>query len=84
MTATQKSATTSQCAGYNFKKMKTESLYKTFREPKTLELERTDDDRYRIVITVKKLGAVTAVEYFLDQEEAQQLKDALTKAREAG
>ena len=58
--------------------MKTETLYKTFREPKTLELERTDDDRYRIVITVKKLGAVTAVEYFLDQNEAQQLKDALT------
>jgi hypothetical protein len=59
--------------------MKTETLYKTFREPKTLELEKTDDDRYRIVITVKKLGAVTAVEYFLDQNEAQQLKEALTK-----
>jgi hypothetical protein len=59
--------------------MKTETLYKTFREPKTLELEKTDDDRYRIVITVKKLGAVTAVEYFLDQNEARQLSEALTK-----
>jgi hypothetical protein len=59
--------------------MKTETLYKISREPKTLELERTDNDRYRIVITVKKLGAVTAVEYFLDQNEAQQLREALTK-----
>lgn len=59
--------------------MKAETLYKTFREPKTLELEKTEDDRYRIVITVKKLGAMTAVEYFLDQNEAQQLREALTK-----
>jgi hypothetical protein len=59
--------------------MKTASLYRTSRDPKTLELEKTDDDRYRIVITVKKLGAVTAVEYFLDQNEAKQLSEALTK-----
>ena len=59
--------------------MKTEALFKTFREPKTLELEKTEDDRYRIVITVKKLGAVAAVEYFLDHNEAEQLRDALTK-----
>ena len=59
--------------------MKTEAIYKTSRDPKTLELEKTEDDRYRIVITVKKLGALTAVEYFLDQNEAKQLSDALTK-----
>ena len=59
--------------------MKTETIYKIFREPKTLELEKTEDCRYRLVITVRKLGAVTAVEYFLDQSEAQQLSEALTK-----
>ena len=59
--------------------MKTEAIYKTSRDPKTLELEKTEDNRYRIVITVKKLGALTAVEYFLDQNEAKQLSDALTK-----
>lgn len=59
--------------------MKTETIYKTLREPKTLELERTDDDHFRLVITVRKLGAVTAVEYFLDKNEAQQLKEALSK-----
>lgn len=46
-------------------------------EPKTFEVEKTDDARYRILITVKKLGALTAVEFFLDQTEAQQLSEAL-------
>ena len=55
------------------------SLIQLSREPKTLELEETDDGRFRLVITVKKLGAVTAVEYFLDQDEAESLSRALTK-----
>lgn len=59
--------------------METKKLYQTVREPKTLELEKTEDGRYRLVITVKKLGALTAVEYFLDPGEAQQLSEALTK-----
>ena len=59
--------------------MKTEMIYETFREPKTLQLEKTEDGRYRLVITVKKLGAVTAVEYFLDPNEARQLSEALTR-----
>ena len=54
-----------------------ENLLQISREPKTLELERTDDGRYRLVITLKKLGAVTAMEYFLDQDEAEQLSKAL-------
>jgi hypothetical protein len=59
--------------------MEAKNIYQTAREPKTLELEKTDDGRYRLVITVKKLGAFTAVEYFLDQAEAQQLSEALTR-----
>ena len=59
--------------------MKTEMIYETFREPKTLQLEKTEDGRYRLVITVKKLGAITAVEYFLDPNEARKLSEALTR-----
>ena len=49
------------------------------REPKTLELEKGDDGRFRLVITLKKLGVVTAMEYFLDQDEANALSIALNK-----
>jgi hypothetical protein len=59
--------------------MNTIKIYETSRDPKTLEVEKTEDGRYRLVITVRKLGAVTAVEYFLDSAEAQQLSSALTK-----
>ena len=56
-----------------------ETLLQMAHEPKTLELEKTDDGRFRLVITLKKLGAVTALEYFLDQQEAQLLGEALAK-----
>ncbi len=55
------------------------TLVQLTREPKTLELEKTDDGRFRLVITVRKLGAVTAVEYFLDDAEAKSLSRALSK-----
>ena len=56
-----------------------EKLFETSREPKTLQLEKTEDGRYRLVITIKKLGAVNALEYFLDKEEARSLSEALGK-----
>lgn len=56
-----------------------ETLLQTSREPKTLELEKTDDGRFRLVITLKKLNMVTMLEYFLDQEEARLLSEALTE-----
>ena len=59
--------------------MENELIYQTSRDPKTLQLEKTEDGRYRLVISVKKLGAYTAVEYFLDANEAKQLSQALTK-----
>ncbi len=58
--------------------MENQIIYQTSRDPKTLQLEKTEDGRYRLVITVKKLGAFTAVEYFLDRNEAEQLRQALT------
>ena len=56
-----------------------ETLFETVREPKTLELQKTDDGRYRLLITLKKLGAVSALEFFLDKKEAEQLSHALLK-----
>lgn len=56
-----------------------ETLLQTSREPKTLELGKTDDGRFRLVITLKKLNMVTMLEYFLDQEEARLLGEALTE-----
>ena len=59
-----------------------ETLLRTSREPKTVELENTDDGRLRLLITLKKLGTVTMLEYFLDEKEAQQLSAALQKKHE--
>ena len=59
-----------------------ETLFRTSREPKTVELENTDDGRLRLLITLKKLGIVTMLEYFLDEKEAQQLSAALQKKHE--
>ena len=56
-----------------------ETIYQATREPKTLELQKTDDGRYRLLITLKKLGAVSALEYFLDKKEAEELGQALLK-----
>ena len=59
-----------------------ETLFRTSREPKTVELENTDDGGLRLLITLKKLGTVTMLEYFLDEKEAQQLSAALQKKHE--
>ena len=56
-----------------------ETLFQTSREPKTLHLEKTDDGQLRLVMGLKKLGQATLLEYFLDQEEAQSLSQALSK-----
>ena len=56
-----------------------ETILKISHEPKTFEVEKTDDGRYRIQITVKKLGALTAVEFFLDKGEAQKLRGSISE-----
>ncbi len=54
-------------------------LYRTHRESKTLEIESADNSRYRLVITLQKLGVVSKLDYFLSQEEAEGIKVALSK-----
>ncbi len=56
-----------------------DSLFQTSREPKVLELEKTDDGQLRLIITLQKLGVVTKLEYFLDRDEALSLSRVLGK-----
>lgn len=54
-----------------------ETLFTSEHPPKTMELERTDDDRLRLVISLSKLGQTTILEYFLDDADVEALKKAL-------
>jgi len=54
-----------------------ERLLEISHEPKVLELEKTDDGRIRLVVTLSKLGVVTKLDFFLDRQEAQNLGRAL-------
>lgn len=54
-----------------------EKLFSSEHPPKTMELERTDDGRLRLVITLSKLGQNTVLEYFLDDDDVSALKTAL-------
>ena len=57
------------------------NLYQTSKESKTLEIEATPRDGlpFRIVITLKKLGVITMLEYFVTPEEAEGIITALSK-----
>jgi hypothetical protein len=54
-----------------------ELLFESEHPPKTMVLERTDDDRLRLIITLKKLGQETVLEYFLDDQDREQLAQVL-------
>ncbi len=53
------------------------------RDPKTLEIETTNRDGFpfRMVITLKKLGQVSMLDYFLSSEEAEGLMKALDREK---
>ena len=57
------------------------NLYRTSKESKTLEIEETTRDGFpfRILITLRKLGVVTALDYFVSSEEAEGISKALSK-----
>ena len=55
-----------------------DTVLELYREPKTLTLEKRDDGSYRLVIVLRKLGVASAMEYFLDTEEARVLAQALS------
>ncbi|MEX2598062.1 MAG: hypothetical protein WD533_00225 [Dehalococcoidia bacterium] len=52
-------------------------LLEITNEPKVLELERTDDGRFRLVITLSKLGQVTKLDFFLNEAQALEVSQAL-------
>ena len=56
-----------------------ERLFKSEHPPKTMVLERAEDGRLRLLITLKKLGQETILEYFLDEDDANGLAKALSR-----
>ncbi len=54
-----------------------ETLFQSEHPPKTMVLERTDDGGLRLIVTLKKLGQETILEYFLDEEDVTRLIEAL-------
>ena len=56
-----------------------ESLFHSEHPPKSMDLERTDDGRVRLVITLKKLDQETILEYFLDEDDVGHLIEALSR-----
>ena len=59
----------------------TTSLYRTANENRTLEIERTgrEDTPFLLTLTVKKLGMVTSVYYFINPQEAKEIAKALAE-----
>ena len=54
-----------------------ETLFQSAHDPKTMTLEKTDDGRLRVVIVLAKLGQATMLDYFLDEDDVRELKQAL-------
>ena len=57
------------------------NLYQTSNESKTLEIEDTTREGFpfRLVMTLRKLGVVTMLDYFISPEEAEGITKALSK-----
>lgn len=58
------------------------NLYQTSKETKTLEIEHTsrEGSPFRLVITLRKLGMITMLDYFISPEEAKGIIKALSEA----
>ena len=56
------------------------TLHSTSRDTKTIEIESTsrEDTPFRLVLTLKKLGVITMLDYFLSEEEAIQISAILS------
>ena len=81
-TAAQSTSYTDAEKRFQFEEAAVPNLYQTSRESKTLELEDTSRDGFpvRVVLTLRKLGAVTMLDYFLSPEEAEGIVSALRKS----
>ena len=56
-----------------------EQLYELAHDAKLLELERADEGRVRLVLTLNKLGQLVKLDFILDEDEAGALATALSK-----
>ena len=56
-----------------------EQLLELTHDPKVLELEDADDGRVRLVLTLRKLGQVTKLDFILTRHEAGAVAAALTR-----
>jgi len=56
-----------------------EQLYELTHDAKLLELERADEGRVRLVLTLNKLGQLVKLDFILDEDEASALATALSK-----
>ena len=58
------------------------NLYQTTKDSKTLEIEDTTRDGFpfRLVVTLRKLGVITMLDYFISPEEAEGIVTALSAA----
>ena len=58
------------------------NLYQTSKESKTLEIEDTAREGFpfRLVVTLRKLGMITMLDYFISPEEAEGIAKALSAA----
>ena len=56
-----------------------EQLYELTHDAKILELERADEGRVRLVLTLNKLGQLVKLDFILDEDEASALASALSK-----
>ena len=57
------------------------ALFQISRESKTLEIEETSREGFpfRLVVTLRKLGVVTMLDYFISPEDAEGITKALSK-----
>ena len=57
------------------------NLFRTSSDSKTLELEDTTREGFpfRLVVTLRKLGVVTMLDYFITAEEAEGITQTLSK-----
>ena len=57
------------------------NLYETSNQSKTLEIEDTTREGlpFRLVITLRKLGVVTMLDYFISPEEAEAITKVLSE-----
>ncbi len=56
------------------------NLYQTTKDSKTLEIEDTTREGFpfRLVVTLRKLGVITMLDYFISPEEAEGIVTALS------